>query len=380
MARTSLSSTNLGGIGALTDSSILVQALSINKTLNKAIEDGDISTSNAIQKYTDTAIASIVNNLGIQIQHNLDVAKEHATSETNNVTRSLKEYVDGQIATSTIKANQYTDTQLVPLSTIIEDKELVTKDYAKNNFIDSNTTQVITGYKEFAYDICGKNTAGLANYFPNPLALNPTTWTTYAAGLDGFVMSGTLMSGSSYHQIRKTAQIPSGQIGMQFEIPQSLVGRYFAISFDTETNIIGSPSQYTDAALKAEIYDGCKSLLIDCGSNIIRSGTGKVSFTVMIKDLNKNGVPKYDFRLILDPAINCKDAFYIGIDNVSIVPIPMTSLDTIWDSSNKSLTAASLKLTELPIYESNADAISGGLSVGTLYRTGGDPSHLCIVN
>jgi hypothetical protein len=41
---------------------------------------------------------------------------------------------------------------------------------------------------------------------------------------------------------------------------------------------------------------------------------------------------------------------------------------------------ALIKIPQLPVYANNAAAVSGGLSAGTLYRTGGDPDQVCIVH
>jgi hypothetical protein len=38
------------------------------------------------------------------------------------------------------------------------------------------------------------------------------------------------------------------------------------------------------------------------------------------------------------------------------------------------------KRTSIPVYANNAAAIAGGLIEGDFYRTGGDPSALCIVH
>ena len=48
--------------------------------------------------------------------------------------------------------------------------------------------------------------------------------------------------------------------------------------------------------------------------------------------------------------------------------------------SGASPTFASLVLSTIPVYLSNALAITGGLSAGMLYRTGLDPDTLCIVH
>ena len=39
-----------------------------------------------------------------------------------------------------------------------------------------------------------------------------------------------------------------------------------------------------------------------------------------------------------------------------------------------------LQVTGLPVYANNAAAIAGGLTVGALYRTGGDPDVVCVVH
>lgn len=43
-------------------------------------------------------------------------------------------------------------------------------------------------------------------------------------------------------------------------------------------------------------------------------------------------------------------------------------------------TPAGMVLTGVPVYANNAAAISGGLVVGALYRTGANPDPLCIVH
>lgn len=39
-----------------------------------------------------------------------------------------------------------------------------------------------------------------------------------------------------------------------------------------------------------------------------------------------------------------------------------------------------IPLASLPVYANNAAAITGGLAIGTLYRTGGDPDVICVVH
>ncbi len=39
-----------------------------------------------------------------------------------------------------------------------------------------------------------------------------------------------------------------------------------------------------------------------------------------------------------------------------------------------------LQVVGLPVYASNAAAISGGLTAGAFYRTGADPDHICVVH
>ena len=36
-------------------------------------------------------------------------------------------------------------------------------------------------------------------------------------------------------------------------------------------------------------------------------------------------------------------------------------------------------LKSLPVYANNAAAITGGLAIGDLYRTGADPDFICVV-
>lgn len=43
-------------------------------------------------------------------------------------------------------------------------------------------------------------------------------------------------------------------------------------------------------------------------------------------------------------------------------------------------TSTGMLLTSVPVYADNAAAITGGLVIGALYRTGADPDHLCIVH
>jgi hypothetical protein len=44
------------------------------------------------------------------------------------------------------------------------------------------------------------------------------------------------------------------------------------------------------------------------------------------------------------------------------------------------ITVPSLYNTNLPIYASNAAAVTGGLVVGSFYRTGADPDPVCVVH
>jgi|LGOV01.1.fsa_nt_gb hypothetical protein len=41
---------------------------------------------------------------------------------------------------------------------------------------------------------------------------------------------------------------------------------------------------------------------------------------------------------------------------------------------------SSLQVTGLPIYANNAAAVTGGLTIGAFYRTGGDPDPVCVVH
>ena len=45
-----------------------------------------------------------------------------------------------------------------------------------------------------------------------------------------------------------------------------------------------------------------------------------------------------------------------------------------------SVQKANPSLTSLPVYANNAAAITGGLSVGQLYRTGANPDPVCVVH
>ena len=56
--------------------------------------------------------------------------------------------------------------------------------------------------------------------------------------------------------------------------------------------------------------------------------------------------------------------------------------DMLPDSAYQSGTVyrTSLRLITTPVYANNAAAISGGLGIGTAYRTGADPDQLCIVH
>lgn len=38
------------------------------------------------------------------------------------------------------------------------------------------------------------------------------------------------------------------------------------------------------------------------------------------------------------------------------------------------------EMQSLPVYANNAAAVAGGLSVGSPYRTGADPDHVCVVH
>jgi hypothetical protein len=44
------------------------------------------------------------------------------------------------------------------------------------------------------------------------------------------------------------------------------------------------------------------------------------------------------------------------------------------------VTALNLLTTNLPIYASNALAVTGGLKQGDIYRTGADPDIVCVVH
>ncbi len=57
-----------------------------------------------------------------------------------------------------------------------------------------------------------------------------------------------------------------------------------------------------------------------------------------------------------------------------------TAVDGKQDALSSTPTFASLILSSVPVYLSNALAITGGLSAGMLYRTGLDPDQLCIVH
>jgi hypothetical protein len=39
-----------------------------------------------------------------------------------------------------------------------------------------------------------------------------------------------------------------------------------------------------------------------------------------------------------------------------------------------------LQVVGLPVYATNAAAITGGLTAGAFYRTGADPDHICVVH
>jgi hypothetical protein len=47
---------------------------------------------------------------------------------------------------------------------------------------------------------------------------------------------------------------------------------------------------------------------------------------------------------------------------------------------NQVVSVPSLYNTNLPVYANNAAAITGGLTVGSFYRTGGNPDPVCVVH
>lgn len=55
--------------------------------------------------------------------------------------------------------------------------------------------------------------------------------------------------------------------------------------------------------------------------------------------------------------------------------------DNIKEStSGAGVAIPNLRIAGLPVHADNAAAVSGGLSAGTLYRTGGDPDLICVVH
>jgi len=54
-----------------------------------------------------------------------------------------------------------------------------------------------------------------------------------------------------------------------------------------------------------------------------------------------------------------------------------TVIDSAWLNDANTVV---YRLLELPVYANNAAAISGGLTAGMYYRTGGDPDLVCVVH
>jgi hypothetical protein len=57
---------------------------------------------------------------------------------------------------------------------------------------------------------------------------------------------------------------------------------------------------------------------------------------------------------------------------------------TTWNAGTStvrfSITKSNVLIPGLPVYANNAAAVAGGLAVGTLYRSGGDPDTICVVH
>ena len=54
-----------------------------------------------------------------------------------------------------------------------------------------------------------------------------------------------------------------------------------------------------------------------------------------------------------------------------------TTIDSAWLNDVNTVV---YRLLLLPVYANNAAAISGGLTAGMNYRTGGDPDLVCVVH
>jgi hypothetical protein len=148
------------------------------------------------------------------------------------------------------------------------------------------------------------------------------------------------------------------------------------------------PSSISDDGSKASIRGPLE--FYDTDDNLIgkiykdaNAGTARVSL------FNGDGVELYiesgDGYLMLPKAAlvvaggsNYNPSVLIGANPGQTQPILQ-----LWSGGVPVFTVApdgKLVATPPPVYANNAAAIAGGLSVGTLYRTGSDPDALCIVH
>lgn len=135
--------------------------------------------------------------------------------------------------------------------------------------------------------------------------------------------------------------------------------RYWSIARDSDGDVIDNAliQVYTAGPVVATIYGTEAGGAVDY---VTSNTTGYFEFWVDTDD-------GYDYSTRFTLLITAAGGLVGSYPNISFIP-------------NTKDFANPITMTDLPIFGNNADAIWGGLTVGRLYRTGGDPDYVCVVH
>jgi hypothetical protein len=176
-------------------------------------------------------------------------------------------------------------------------------------------------------------------------------------------------------------------IGTQFTRPQSMyvykrVGVGDALSnssagFSGSYVYVGSDTDsgaYLDSISGGAIISGRRST----GSQSARGNVSNGQGLFFVKSAGFSGATGYwdtaEIRFIVDGTVTdnqrppSRISFYTNIDGGAVTERMRVDGD------------GTINIASLPAYANNAAAVGGGLGVGDLYRTGGDPDAVCVVH
>jgi hypothetical protein len=137
----------------------------------------------------------------------------------------------------------------------------------------------------------------------------------------------------------------------------------------------GGNMWFLDLKCKGELFG---EIVYDPAQNGVR-GFGLFNGTYLaIENTDEDGSPMLMFSHLGRWGYNCAE---IKTHSTSD---PSVKFDMHIVSSGEILLMTTnddpVRIDGIQVFANNSEAIAGGLTLGSLYRTGGDPDHLCIVH